>query len=389
MEAASSIGPALEAMRDRLIAWCAIGSGSDDAEGLRAMLDALRLDFRRLPAAASVVPCGPDGTAALRLRCRPEAPVQALMVGHYDTVYGHGHPFRTPALRDPKTLVGPGALDMKGGLVVMLAALEELEAAPGRKELGWEVLLTPDEEIGSPHSAPLLREAAARHDLALIFEPAQIGGALVRRRLGTGLVSVTARGRAAHAGRNPRDGRNAIVALAELMVAVPAVAEELGVLLNVGRARGGGPANVVPDRAEAEIDIRVRVAGDERRAVDRLTELAAAIGRRREVGFDVAAVLNRPPREIDARDERLFDAYRDCARAFGVEIDWRDVGGGSDGNLLAAAGLPCLDGIGVRGGKAHSSEEFCELPSLPERAAIAGVLLRRIATGEIPPPVRA
>jgi glutamate carboxypeptidase len=387
MEAASSIGPALEAMRDRLIGWCAIGSGSDDPDGLRAMLAALRRDFAGLPAAVSEVPCGPTGSA-LVLRCRPQAPVQALLVGHYDTVYGPGHPFRTPVLRDPQTLVGPGVLDMKGGLVVMLAALEELEAAPGREGIGWEMLITPDEEIGSPHSAPLLWEAAGRHDLALVFEPAQAGGALVRGRLGTGVVSVTARGRAAHAGRNPGDGRNAIVALAELLAAVPAVAEELGVLLNVGSVRGGGPANVVADRAEAEIDIRVRRAGEERQAVDRLMALAAAIGRRREVALDVAAVLNRPPREVDARDERLFDAYRACARALGVELDWRDVGGASDGNLLAAAGLPCLDGIGVRGGQAHSSEEFCELASLPERAAIAGLLLRRLATGEASPPER-
>jgi glutamate carboxypeptidase len=388
MEAASSIGSALDAMRDRLIAWSAIGSGSDDPDGLRAMLAALRVDFARLPAAVAQVACGPTGAAALQVRCRPQAPVQALLVGHYDTVYGPGHPFRTPALRDPETLVGPGVLDMKGGLVVMLAALEELEAAPGRGGIGWEVLITPDEEIGSPHSAPLLREAAGRHDLAMIFEPAQAGGALVRGRPGTGVVSVTARGRAAHAGRNPGDGRNAIVALAELLAAVPAVAEELGVMLNVGSMRGGGPVNVVADRAEAEIDIRVRRAGDERRAVERLTALAAAIGRRGEVALDVAAVLNRPPREVDARDERLFDAYRGCARALGVELDWRDVGGGSDGNLLAAAGLPCLDGIGVRGGQAHSSEEFCELPSLPERAAIAGLLLRRLASGEAPPPGR-
>jgi glutamate carboxypeptidase len=314
--------------------------------------------------------------------------VQVLLAGHYDTVYGPGHPFRGAVLPDPHTLVGPGALDMKGGLVVMLGALEALEAAPASDGIGWEVLITPDEEIGSPHSRPLLREAAARHDLALVFEPAQAGGALVRGRLGTGVVAVTARGRAAHAGRNPREGRNAIVALAEVLTAVPALAEELGVLLNVGSVAGGGPTNVVPERAQAELDLRVRHADDVGRTIARLTATAREIGTRHEVALDIAVDMNRPPMEVDARAERLFAAYRDCARTLGVAVDWADVGGGSDANLLAAAGLTCLDGIGPRGGLPHSSEEFCELASLPERAAIAALLLQRLATGAVAPPGR-
>jgi glutamate carboxypeptidase len=378
---------ALTRMRDRLIAWCAIGSGSDDPVGLDAMLTALRADFGRLPGTLSQPPCGPEA-AALRVRCRPEAPVQALLAGHYDTVYGPEHPFRGAALRDPETLVGPGALDMKGGLVVMLGALEALEAAPGSQSIGWEVLITPDEEIGSPHSRALLREAAARHDLALVFEPAQAGGALVRGRLGTGVVTVTASGRAAHAGRNPREGRNAIVALAELLAAVPALAGEVGVLLNVGSVAGGGPTNVVAEHARAELDLRVRRADEVERAVARLTATADAIGRRHEVALEVAVDMNRPPMEADARTERLFAAYRDCAGALGVTVDWADAGGGSDANLLAAAGLPCLDGIGVRGGLPHSNEEFCELASMPERAAIAALLLERLAAGAVAPPSR-
>jgi glutamate carboxypeptidase len=378
----------LAGLRDRLIAWCGISSASDHPAGLEQMLGALRDAFAPLGGDEDVIRDAPGRPGVLRLRRRPGAPVQALLVGHYDTVYDPDDPLRECTLLDPDTLRGPGAADMKGGLVVMLAVLEAIEAGPYADSLGWEVLLTHDEEVGSPRSRPLVEEAAARHDVGLVFEPALPGGRLVRRRLGTGLVTVSARGRAAHAGRNPEDGRNAIVALAEVLAALPALAAELGVRLNVGAVAGGGPANVVPDRARAEVDMRVTRAEDWQAATGRLRELAADVGARHEVAVEVTAGPQRPPRDVDAATEELFAAYRACARSLGVEVGWGDSGGGSDGSFLSAAGLPCLDGVGVVGGALHSPDEWCLLPSLVERAAVAARLLEGLATGDVRLPAR-
>jgi len=210
----------------------------------------------------------------------------------------------------------------------------------------------------------------------------------VRSRLGTGIVTIEAHGHAAHAGRNPDEGRNAIVALADLLAGVPAIARELDVLLNVGSVTGGGPVNVVADHARAQVDLRVRRAADVERATGRLTRAAGDTARRHGVGMEVRVEMNRPPMEADERSEALFHAYRDCAGELGSAVGWVDAGGGSDANILAAAGLTCLDGLGPRGGRPHSSDEFCELPSLPERAAIAGLLLARLAGGAVAAPGR-
>ncbi len=217
------------------------------------MAAALRTEFSRL-SGAPVETLKLNGTdaVALRLRVRPEAPVRILLGGHYDTVYGADHPFQRCTLLDAQTLRGPGVADMKGGLVVMLAALQAFEAAPESHRIGWEVLLGPDEEIGSSARAPRRGVAAARNHVGLVFEPARANGDLVSSRKGTGTFVVTCRGRAAHAGRDPAAGRNAILALAEFLPQADTLNRELpGVMLNVGNIRGGGAVNIVPDWAEA------------------------------------------------------------------------------------------------------------------------------------------
>jgi glutamate carboxypeptidase len=151
---------------------------------------------------------------------------------------------------------------------------------------------------------------------------------------------------------------------------------------------GGGPVNVVPDHARAQIDLRVRRAADVERATGRLTQAADEAARRHEVRIEVGVEMNRPPMESGERAAALFAAYRACAGELGTAVDWIDAGGGSDANILTAAGLPCLDGLGPRGGLPHSSEEYCVLPSLPERAAIAARFLARLAAGAVPLPER-
>jgi glutamate carboxypeptidase len=323
---------------------------------------------------------------ALRVRWRPEAPRQILLNGHYDTVYEAGDPFQACTQLDAATLRGPGVADMKGGIVVMLAALEALAATPASEALGWEVLLTPDEETGSHGSASLLAEAAARHRFALVFEPGRPSGDLVRSRMGTGCYTVTCRGRAAHAAQIPNPGRNAILALADYLLAVAKIPEMMpGVLVNVGNIRGGSTAtNVVPDFAESEIDVRISRLADRPTLEACMLGIASTVNAREGFRLEVVGRFNRPPKECRPEEESAFAAWQQASRDLGLPAPgWVNSGGGSDGNLLSAAGLPNLDGVGPHGDALHSDRENVRLPTLVSQAQVAALFLVRYAAGEI------
>ena len=374
-------------LRDLLISWAEINSGSGNLAGLERMRDALAASFGTLPQArVECVPLAGTPLQALRITVRPSAPTQLLMSGHFDTVYDADHAFQRCTLLDEHTLRGPGVADMKGGLVVLLAALHAFERSPHAAKLGYEILLTPDEEPGSAASRPLIEATArsGRFAFGLVFEPARANGDLVKTRKGTGIFTATCHGRAAHAGRDPENGRNAILALAEYLPQVHALNRELpGVMLNVGTIRGGSTVNVVPDRAAAEINIRITRASDEATVLRRLHELAAPINAREGYRLEIGGRFNRPPKEASAYEEQLFAAWQACGRELGQEFGWQDVSGGSDGNLLSAAGLSNLDGLGPVGDRTHSPEEFVRLPTIAERARVAARFLTKFAAGEL------
>jgi glutamate carboxypeptidase len=374
------------ALTDQLVRWCDQNSGSENAAGLAAMLKLLRADFGQLPGVIEEVPLSGAPASALRVRVRPRAPRQIFLSGHFDTVYGAADPFQECERLPPDKLRGPAVIDMKGGLVVMLAALQAFEATPAARDLGYEVLLNPDEETGSFGSAPWLTAAARQYELGLVFEPARPDGALVHSRKGTGNFTVTARGRAAHAASARRDGRNAIAALAEFLTAAGRLPEEMpGVLFNIGNIRGGGPAtNVVPDFAEAQLDLRVTKLAERDAVLARLEASAAPINAREGFGLKLTGSFNRPPMELSPKAEAAFASWQQCGRELGLApFSWVHAGGGSDANILAAAGLPCLDGLGPVGDRLHSPDEWVHLPSLVERAEIAALYLHRLAAGEI------
>ncbi len=365
--------------------WSEINSGSDNLPGLERMRAALRTAFHAAFPTASIEEVAlPDTTArALRLRLRPEAPLRILCNGHYDTVYEATHPFQKTTLLDADTLRGPGVTDMKGGLVVMLATLRAFEKTPAASALGFEILITPDEEIGSRASLDAINVSARRNHFGLVFEPARAGGEIVRSRKGTGVFTVTCHGRAAH-GAQPEAGRNAIAALAEFLVAAHRVPDEVpGTMLNIGVIRGGGVINIVPELAVAELHARITRIEQKDTLAARLAALAAPINAREGYRIVIEGTFDRPPKECGPVEQSAFAALQSAACDLGLPpLDWVDTGGGSDGNLLFAAGLPNLDGIGIIGNHLHSDREYCSLASIVTRAQLNALFLHRLATGE-------
>ena len=255
------------------------------------------------------------------------------------------------------------------------------------------MLITPDEEIGSFGSGALFAAAGAsrRFALALVFEPARPNGDVVHSRKGTGNFVATCTGRAAHAASPTRAGRNAIAALAEFLVGAHRLPDELpGVMLNIGNIRGGGPAtNVVPDFAEAKLDLRVTRTADRDPFIARLLALAAPINLRDGLHLALTGAFNRPPKESGPVEAIALAALQQAGRELGLPpFTSVHTGGASDGNNLAAAGLPNLDGLGPIGDKLHSADEFVRLSTLGERARLTARLLEKLAAGDVRlPPV--
>jgi glutamate carboxypeptidase len=321
---------------------------------------------------------------ALRLRKRPDAPLQVFLAGHMDTVFGKAHPFQVARLVDDDTLNGPGVADLKGGLLVMLLALSALERSPYRDRVGWEVLFNPDEEIGSEGSAPLFKDAAARHAFGLVFEPSFPDGNLASARKGSGNFDVIVRGRAAHAGRDPQLGRNAIRAAADVVAALDALNDRReGLTLNVGYVHGGGPTNIVPDLCVVKFNVRTAVAADEQWLHGQLDRILADAQKKEGIRLELRGLFTRGPKVLTPAIETLAGMIGDCGRQLGLDLAFRPTGGCCDGNNLAAAGLPNIDNLGVVGGDIHSDREFVRLSSLPERAQLSALLLLRLASGEL------
>src|SRR3954452_21253714 len=290
-------------------AWARVNSGSANLEGLGRMTGLLADAFAALPGEVTLVEpalveeMGADGALRpvahgrnLHLKVRPEAPVQLLLTGHMDTVYGADHPFQRLEWLGPKVLRGPGVADMKGGLAVMLAALKALEASPARERLGYEVVINSDEEVGSPGSAALIAEAARGKAAALTYEPSALpDGTLAGARPGSGNFSLHVRGRSAHAGRNPEEGRNAVVAAADLALRL-AAAKRPGLTVNPARIDGGGPNNVVPDHAVLRMNMRPATLADQATAEFALSETVAAVAAEHDVCINMHGGFGRPPK---------------------------------------------------------------------------------------------
>ncbi len=389
------------AMADRIVEWSSLCSGSEYPAGLDAMCSKLEAAFHTLsPSAPELVPLTldsrpPETRTALRIHCRREAPTRVLLAGHFDTVYDPQHLFQDVVRDGTNLLRGPGVADMKGGLVVMLTALNAFEAlAPSalHSRLGWEVFLNPDEEIGSPFSRHQFVECARRNHLGLLFEPALPGGKLASSRKGSGNFIATIRGRAAHAGRDPGLGRNAIRAAADFVQAIDLLnTQREGIYINVARIDGGGALNIVPDAAVVRYNVRTLRADDENWVEEQVEAVVDQINARDGIHILVAGEFASPPKPATPASNLMLEDLAACARDLGFSLDWEATGGACDGNKLAAAGLTNIDNLGPRGGGLHSTDEHIFIDSLAERAKLTALYLCRLASGDarIPQPAAA
>jgi glutamate carboxypeptidase len=276
-------------------------------------------------------------------------------------------------------LSGPGVADMKGGIAVMLAALSAFEDSPLASRLGYDVVLNSDEEVGSPGSAALIARAARGKRAALTYEPAALpDGTLAGARPGSGNFSFTIAGKSAHAGRNPEDGRNAVVAAADLALRL-AKAKGPRLTVNVARVDGGGPNNVVPDSAVLRVNLRPATVEDQARAQSLIDASVAMVAAEHGVSIHLHGSFARPPKPMTAAAEQLFGLVKQAGADLGQTIGWQATGGVCDGNNIAACGVPVIDTMGVRGGKIHSMEEYLIVDSLAERAALSALTLLRLA----------
>ena len=373
--------------------WAKINSGSRNLEGLAEVAGELADAFSSLPGDLAMVE--PTTITAiddkggeyelphgehLHLKVRPDAPLQLLFTGHMDTVFPKDHPFQKLDWLEPaKVLGGPGVADMKGGIAVMLAALQAIEQSGEQARIGYEVMINSDEEVGSLSSSALIARLAKGKRAALTYEPSALpDGTLAGARGGSGNFSFTIHGKSAHAGRNPRDGRNALVAAADLALRLKAGMDDT-LSVNPAKIDGGSPNNVVPDLAILRVNLRPVSTEDQVRAETLLETSAAAVAKEHDVTIHRHGGFARPPKPMTPRMEELFGIVKQAGADLGQEIGWKATGGVCDGNNIAATGVPVVDTMGVRGGAIHSPDEYMIVESLAERAALSALTILRIA----------
>ncbi len=300
-----------------------------------------------------------------------------LLLGHLDTVYRLGTISKMPCRVANGRVSGPGVLDMKSGIALMLHALEALRIWNGnRLPRPVTVLLVSDEEVGSESSRKITENLARQSAAVLVLEPAYgLKGALKTARKGVGEYGIKITGKAAHSGLDFEKGESAVIELANQILAISNMVDlKRGITLNVGIVRGGTRSNVIPAEASAFIDVRVPTMKDAAAIDRRLRKLKPANPHRK---IEVLGAINRPPME---RNAGIASLYRKASH-IATELDWKleeaSVGGGSDGNFTAALGIPTLDGLGAVGEGAHAPNESVVIAELPRRAAL---LVRLIET---------
>jgi glutamate carboxypeptidase len=357
-----------------------VESPSGDVEGSRAVVDLVVQAASGLSCVDAIERVDvPDFGQHLVIKAfhKPNQQ-QILMVGHTDTVHSRGSLSERPWRREGEKIYGPGIFDMKASCAVAIEVLRTLVELQAHPAYGVTIVLTCDEEVGSLNGWPLIEKVAKARPArcAFVMEPPAPGGRVKTSRKGTGIFAIKVEGKAAHAGLEPEKGASAILELARQTEQLHAInLSGSGITLNVGVVRGGTRSNVVAAEAQGEIDVRFSTEA-ESQEIERILSSLKPIDERTKVF--VSGSINRPPMERTAAVIELFEKARAIAADLDFELGEAQVGGASDGNFLAAMGIPVLDGLGISGDGAHAVHEHIEADDISRRGALIGGLLMSI-----------
>lgn len=347
-------------------------SPSSDMAGSQAVVDVLVGEAQQLTCVNSVERIEVAGFGQhLVIEAFNDQPEQILLVGHTDTVHARGSLAQRPWRREGNRIYGPGVFDMKANCAMAIEVLRTLETLKQRPECGVTIVLTCDEEVGSLNGWPLIERVARKRKTrsAFVMEPPAPGGQVKTGRKGTGIYSIKVEGKAAHAGLEPEKGASAILELARQTERLHAINQAgTGITLNVGVVSGGTRSNVVAAEASGEIDVRFST-DNELQQVEQMFRSVRPIDER--VKVFVSGGINRPPMERTPAVIALFEKARTIAGMVDFELGEAQVGGASDGNFIAALGIPVLDGLGISGDGAHATHEHI----LADDIAIRGTLI--------------
>lgn len=358
-------------------------SPSHDQEAVSRMGVLVAEEARRLGAQVEIIPnqeTGDHVIARFALSGESKANVveaqdqgNILLLCHMDTVFPLGTLAKMPFREADGKIFGPGALDMKAGIVICLAAIEELQNAGGLKQ-PVTLLCTSDEEIGSHTSRALIEKLAQESAAVFVFEPALVDGSLKTWRKGGGGYRITAKGRAAHAGGDHEKGRNAIEEMAHQILAIQKLTDySRQTTLNVGVITGGTVSNVVPEESFIEVDVRVMQPGEWERIEAEMNKLKPVLD---GTSLHISGHFNRPPMPFDDMMSATFEKAKSIAAGIGMELKAGGTGGASDGNFVAPFHIPLLDGMGAIGEGYHSDREFIFADSLEQKKNLLAALLK-------------
>ncbi|MBO0710648.1 MAG: M20 family metallopeptidase [Acetobacteraceae bacterium] len=361
-----------EDLLDELAGWVKLETPTTDAPSVNRLMDVAEAELGRAGAALTRIP-GRDGFGDNLIARTQGHGKPILLAGHLDTVWGLGTIETMPYRVDGSRAHGPGIFDMKAGSFIAFHVVRSIlrQNVPTRRPV--TLLLTPDEEVGSPTSRAIIEREALQSACALIAEPAGADGAAVTGRKGVGRFVMHIRGIGAHAGTSFQDGASAVVELAHQIVRINAMVDtSRGITLNVAPAWGGSRPNVIAPAGGCEIDLRVSTAEDGAEMEARLLGLSAVTS---GCTVRVDGGMNRPPFTETHPITTLYEKARAIAAGIGLAMPKQTRGGGSDGNFTAALGIPTLDGLGCLGSGAHAKHEHILWKHLAPRAAlIAGLL---------------
>ncbi|WP_140918388.1 M20 family metallopeptidase [Limnobaculum xujianqingii] len=355
-----------------------IDCGTQTTEGVAVVAGLMEKKYKDLGWHAEIVDLGKEVGPGVFATNKPGATqFDVLLIGHMDTVFPPGTAAERPMSTDATRLYGPGAADMKSGLLNILWAIRALDDSDVQR-LSIAVAMNPDEETGSVYSHEWLGKYAKQSRYVLVAEAARADGSLVKARKGMARYNIDFHGRAAHAGNAPEKGRSAITELANWILAINQLGNaEAGTTLNVGVVKGGDAANIVPDKAQAVVDVRFWDNNEYHRIDKAINEMSkkAYVA---DVTSTVTEMAHTPAMSPSAETEKLMTLVERCGQEEGIPVKWQAVGGGSDANHTAALGVPSLDGFGPIGADFHSPAEYVELESIIPRIKLLSRIIKSL-----------